>query len=48
MEGFKAFCERYRKDPETGECRFMILQAEDELAAIGMVIGASGRRRRRF
>ncbi len=41
MEGFKAFCDRYRHEPETGKNRFVILQAEDELAAIGMVIGAS-------
>lgn len=41
MEAFSGFCQRYRKDPETKENRFAILQAEDELAAIGMVIGAS-------
>ncbi|MFX9089581.1 hypothetical protein ABTN55_21105, partial [Acinetobacter baumannii] len=41
MEGFKAFCTRYRRDPETKKNRFVILQAEDELAAVGMVIGAS-------
>lgn len=41
MESFKSLCERYRKDPETGKNNFAILQAEDELAAIGMVIGAS-------
>jgi len=41
MEGFKGFCQRYRVDPETGDHNFAILQAEDELAAIGMVIGAS-------
>ena len=41
MEGFKGFCQRYRVDPETQENRYAILQAEDELAAIGMVIGAS-------
>jgi 2-oxoglutarate ferredoxin oxidoreductase subunit alpha len=41
MEGFNGFCQRYRKDPETGKNLFAILQAEDELAAIGMVIGAS-------
>lgn len=29
-----------RKDPETGKDTFAIVQAEDELAAIGMVIGA--------
>lgn len=41
MEAFTGFCEKYRKDPETGKNRFAILQAEDELAAVGMVIGAS-------
>ena len=41
MEAFKAFCERYRVDPATGEKRFCIVQAEDELAAAGIVIGAS-------
>ena len=41
MESFKSLCERYRKDPQTGKNNFAILQAEDELAAIGMVIGAS-------
>jgi 2-oxoglutarate/2-oxoacid ferredoxin oxidoreductase subunit alpha len=41
MDAFKAFCEKYRKDPETGDNNYLILQAEDELAAIGMVIGAS-------
>lgn len=41
MEGFKGFCQRFRVDPETKKNRFAILQAEDELSAIGMVIGAS-------
>ena len=41
MEAFKGFCQKYRKEPETNRNRFAILQAEDELAAIGMVIGAS-------
>ena len=41
MEAFKGFCQKYRRDPETKKNRFAILQAEDELAAIGMVIGAS-------
>ena len=40
MESFKNVCERYRKDPQTGKNNFAILQAEDELAAIGIVIGA--------
>jgi 2-oxoglutarate/2-oxoacid ferredoxin oxidoreductase subunit alpha len=41
MDSFQSFCERYRKDPETGKNNFCIIQAEDELAAIGMVLGAS-------
>ena len=41
MEAFKGFCQKYRREPETNKNRFAILQAEDELAAIGMVIGAS-------
>jgi 2-oxoglutarate ferredoxin oxidoreductase subunit alpha len=41
MEAFRGFCQKYRRDPDTNQNRFAILQAEDELAAIGMVIGAS-------
>jgi 2-oxoglutarate ferredoxin oxidoreductase subunit alpha len=40
MEAFRGFCQQYRRDPDTQKNRFAILQAEDELAAIGMVIGA--------
>jgi len=40
MDAFRQFCEKHRKDPETGRNNFLIIQAEDELAAIGMVIGA--------
>jgi 2-oxoglutarate/2-oxoacid ferredoxin oxidoreductase subunit alpha len=40
MEAFKGFCQKYRREPGTDRNRFAILQAEDELAAIGMVIGA--------
>ncbi|MCU1260414.1 MAG: ferredoxin oxidoreductase, partial [Bryobacterales bacterium] len=48
MDAFKHYCERYRRDPETGESKYIILQAEDELAAIGMVIGASWNGARSF
>src|SRR5215218_1795937 len=41
MEAFKGFCLKYRREPGTNRNRFAILQAEDEIAAIGMVIGAS-------
>lgn len=40
MDRFQAFCRRYRVDPETEKNRFCIVQAEDELAAIGIVMGA--------
>ena len=36
-----ALGERYRTDPATGERRLAVIQAEDELAAIGMVLGAA-------
>jgi 2-oxoglutarate ferredoxin oxidoreductase subunit alpha len=31
---------KYRTDPETGKATFAIVQAEDEIAALGMVVGA--------
>ncbi len=41
MDAFRTFCDQYRTDEETGERRFCVVQAEDELAAIGMVLGAN-------
>jgi len=40
MDGFRGLCEQFRKDPDTGKNRFCIVQAEDELGAIGMAVGA--------
>ena len=34
------YLKKYRKDPETGKATFAVIQAEDELAALGMVLGA--------
>ena len=48
MDAFKGLCERYRVDPETGHKRYCIVQSEDELAAIGMVLGASWNGARAF
>ena len=48
MDAFKRFCDKYRKDPETGAYNYISIQAEDELAAIGMVIGASWNGARAF
>src|SRR5690554_6299700 len=40
-EAFEIYAKHYRVDPETGEKRYAIVQAEDELAAMGMVLGAT-------
>jgi 2-oxoglutarate ferredoxin oxidoreductase subunit alpha len=48
MDAFKGFCERYRKDPQTGERRYCVVQAEDELSAIGIVLGATWNGARAF
>ena len=48
MDGFKMFCDKFRVDKETGKNNFCILQAEDELSAIGMVVGASWNGARAF
>jgi len=39
-EAFQKYCMKYRVDPETGANRFAVVQAEDEIASIGMVVGA--------
>jgi 2-oxoglutarate ferredoxin oxidoreductase subunit alpha len=41
MEAFTMFCNQYRVDPVTKEKKFCIIQAEDELSAAGIVIGAN-------
>ena len=48
MDAYKAFCDRSRVDADTGRKNFAFIQAEDELAAIGMVIGASWNGARAF
>jgi 2-oxoglutarate ferredoxin oxidoreductase subunit alpha len=40
IESLIGYMKRFRIDAETGKATFAIAQAEDELAAIGMVIGA--------
>jgi 2-oxoglutarate ferredoxin oxidoreductase subunit alpha len=47
-EAFIAHCHRYRRDPESKKRRYAIIQAEDELAAIGTVIGATWNGARAF
>ena len=48
MDAFRKFCARYRVDKETGKNNYCVIQAEDELAAIGMVLGAAWNGARSF
>ncbi|MEM1187822.1 MAG: 2-oxoacid:acceptor oxidoreductase subunit alpha [Pseudomonadota bacterium] len=48
VEAFDKYCRRLRIDPGTGKRNYAIVQAEDELSAIGMVIGASWNGARAF
>jgi 2-oxoglutarate ferredoxin oxidoreductase subunit alpha len=47
-EAFERYCRNYRSDRDTGKNRYAVIQAEDELASIGMVIGASWNGARAF
>ena len=47
-EAFARHCKRFRVDPATGKARYAIVQAEDELASIGIVIGAGWNGARAF
>ncbi len=48
VDAFSKYAEKLRVDKETGKKNFAIVQAEDELAAIGMVIGANWNGARSF
>lgn len=48
VEAFEKYAKKMRVDKETGKNNFAIVQAEDELAAIGMVIGANWNGARSF
>ena len=47
-EAFISYCRKLRHDPATGEARYAIVQAEDEIASIGMVVGAGWNGARAF
>src|ERR1035437_4119445 len=40
VESLIGYARRFRNDPETGKATYAIVQAEDELASIGMALGA--------
>lgn len=47
-DAFEEYASKLRIDPETGKNKYAIIQAEDELAAIGVVIGANWNGARAF
>ena len=47
-EAFQRYCRRFRVDPATQKNRYAIIQGEDELASIGIVIGAAWNGARAF
>ena len=47
-EAFERYCKRLRVDPVSGKNKFAIVQAEDEIASIGMVTGAGWNGARAF
>ena len=47
-EAFTRHCRKFRTDAATGKSRYAIIQAEDELASIGIVIGAAWNGARSF
>ena len=48
MDAFTGFCHQHRIDKESGQHKFCIIQAEDELSAMGMVLGAGWNGARAF
>jgi 2-oxoglutarate ferredoxin oxidoreductase subunit alpha len=47
-EAFQRYCGKFRVDPDSGQNRYAIVQAEDEIASIGMVVGAGWNGARAF
>ncbi|MEK6479597.1 2-oxoacid:acceptor oxidoreductase subunit alpha [Catalinimonas sp. 4WD22] len=48
VKAFETYAKKLRVDPESGQKMYAIVQAEDELAAMGMVIGATWNGARAF
>ena len=47
-EAFTSYCKKFRHDPDTGDANYAIVQAEDEIASIGMATGAGWNGARAF
>ena len=48
VDAFQSYCNKFRTDKETGEKRYAIIQGEDEIASIGIVVGAGWNGARAF
>ncbi len=48
IDAFSIFCQQLRVDPDTQKNNYCVIQAEDELSAIGMVLGANWNGARAF
>jgi len=48
VDNFSKYCSRLRIDPESGKRKYAIVQAEDEIAAIGITLGAGWNGARAF
>jgi 2-oxoglutarate ferredoxin oxidoreductase subunit alpha len=48
IEAYGSYCRKFRTDPDNGMARYAVVQAEDELASIGMAIGAAWNGARAF
>jgi 2-oxoglutarate ferredoxin oxidoreductase subunit alpha len=47
-EAFQSYCKKFRHDPKTGEANYAIVQAEDEIASVGIITGAGWNGSRAF
>jgi 2-oxoglutarate ferredoxin oxidoreductase subunit alpha len=47
-DAFTKYCGKLRHDKETGKARYAVIQAEDEIASIGIVVGAGWNGSRAF
>ncbi len=47
-DAFTGYCAKLRHDPDTGKAKYAIIQAEDEIASIGIVVGAGWNGARAF
>ena len=47
-EAFQGYCKKYRHDSDSGDARYAIVQAEDEIASIGIITGAGWNGARAF